>query len=277
VPENLQLGSAIDSFFNQQVTVIGSDEQAGIDSSAELFGPLKSEKMPMSLKTAEMTKHVLNSYLALSISFGNEVGAICQSVGVDSDQVIRAVKKDRRVSPYAPMRQGPPFSGGTLARDLMTIRSVAKRNNVRSFLLDGVARANNWHKRSVVLNIVRMVGRPLTPKKIAILGLTYKTDTDTLRRSFAIETATKLRHLGATISSYDPNVKKATAFVHLQPSVFDAVRDADAAVIFTAWPEFQSLDYKRLKAEIKRPLVMDLPNVLNKTRAKSEGIRIVRA
>jgi len=277
VPENLRLGQAINSFFSPSFLVIGSDSSEGISSTARLFKGLKIEPVTMRLRAAEMVKHVLNSYLAMNITFGNEIATLCRWVGVDPFEVIGAVLRDNRISPKAPIRPGPPFSGGTLARDLTVLRNLGNRQRVRTFLLDGIAKSNAQRKEDLVKAILSTIGNRRRNSVITLLGLTYKAGTDTLRRSLALELAIKLSKLGVRIHVYDPLVKLVPSISNLNlfQNPYEAVSGATVILILTAWPEFASLDLRRIVLLAKKPYVIDLPHVLDAKKAEDAGIKMI--
>jgi UDPglucose 6-dehydrogenase len=277
VPENLRLGQAINSFLSPSFLVIGSDSSEGIRSTAKLFKGLGIEPVTMRLRAAEMVKHVLNSYLAMSIAFGNEMATLCRRVGVDPSEVVGAILNDSRISPKAPIRPGPPFSGGTLARDLTVLRNLGNRQKVQTFLLDGVARSNARRKEDIVKAALSAIGSWRGDSVVALLGLTYKAGTDTLRRSLALELANKLSRLGLRIHAYDPVVKHVPSIrgLSLFKDPYEAVSGADVILILTAWPEFTSLDLRRVVGTAKKPYVIDLTHVLDPKKVEDAGIKMI--
>jgi UDPglucose 6-dehydrogenase len=265
VPENLRLGSAIEGFLKPDRIVIGAERSEDADLVLGLFGKIQAEVFRMDVKSAEMSKHALNAYLALCISFASELGDICEALGADAFAVERALKADRRVSPRAPLRPGFGFAGGTLGRDVQTLRSLAEDSALPSALMDGVLAVNRGRVPHLLGRLVETLGS-LDQRRIAILGLTYKPGTDTLRRSVALEIARELVRLGAQVSAFDPVIRTLPASappIELAQDAAGALARADATLIATEWPEFAKLDWVRLGRIMSRPVVFDLKGLLD--------------
>ncbi|MHB8565646.1 MAG: nucleotide sugar dehydrogenase [Nitrososphaerales archaeon] len=274
IPENLRLGNAIESFFNPTRIVVGSDSGEAIQRCTQLFTNVGAEIISMYLRSAEMVKHALNSYLAMCVSFGNEVSSLSNALGADSLEVIKAVMKDPRVSPKAPLIPGLPYSGGTLARDIGTLRNIGKQHKVSTFVLDGVSKANENRKHVIVQSVKKKIKKG---SKIAVLGLTYKPGTNTLRRSLALEISKILKGSGYAISAFDPAIKELPkgSSARICNNLYYALHEANLAIIFTGWKEFENLDYTRVKQELAQPLIIDLPHILSKEKAEEVGLKII--
>lgn len=274
MPENLRLGSAIDDFLRPARLVVGgSDEQAA--STVLALYHLDVEVLRMSVRSAEMAKHALNGYLATLISFTSEISDLCETSGADAYDVERALRSDRRVSPKAPLRPGFGFAGGTLGRDVQSLRALARRNGVGSPVMDGVLAANRSRVARLAERLRQRIGA-LEGRKIALLGLTYKPGTDTLRRSIALEIARDLASAGASMAAYDPMIRSLPAGsppVSLPGDPLAAAAGADALVLATEWPEFANLDWRRLGSAMKTPLVFDVKGLL---RPDTPGIELLR-
>lgn len=274
VPENLRLGTAIESFSNPIRIVVGSDSEESIKRTSLLFKGIRAEIVPMGLRSAEMAKHVLNSYLAMCISFGNEIGVLSKALGANPLDVFKSVMKDPRVSSKAPLIPGLPFSGGTLARDLETLRKLGKENSVDTFVLDGVSKTNATRKNAIVQSVKKILKR--RDQRITILGLTYKPGTNTLRRSLALEVSENLADYGFRVSAYDPSINKLNGSkIQLAEDAYQALHGSSLAIIFTGWQEFAHLDYQKIKQELKRPLIIDLAHILDEARASKAGLKII--
>lgn len=264
MPENLRLGKAIEIFMHPDRIVIGADNTGTMKKIKDLFSPIQCDKLGMSVRSAEMTKHALNSYLATCISFISEISDYCEAGNANAFDVVKALKTDRRVSPYAPISPGFGFAGGTLARDVQTLRTFARKNNIDSKLMDAVLEVNKERKNVLIKKIIRSLG-DLNGVNIGILGLTYKAGTDTLRRSISLEVATELSSMGAKIKAYDPKINvKITE--HPEILICDSpekvAEDAKALILLTEWPEFRHFDYKKIKDLMISPNFFDSKNFL---------------
>jgi UDPglucose 6-dehydrogenase len=275
VPENLRLGTAVHDFLQPDRLVIGSADRGSADSVLESYG-LDCPVLRMTVRSAEMSKHALNAYLATLISFASELSDLCEASGADAYDVERALRADSRVSPKAPLRPGFGFAGGTLGRDVQALRQLARGSSVPSALMDAVLAVNRSRTGRLVEQLSRALGG-LAGRAIALLGLTYKPGTDTLRRSVALELARALNGAGARVTAFDPRVSRlppAAPAISLAVDALGAARGADAVVVVTGWPEFAALDWARIGAVMRRPLVLDLRGVLDPSTAGIELRRI---
>jgi UDPglucose 6-dehydrogenase len=241
-PENLRLGKAIDLFRNPDRVIVGVRPGAARDKIAAIWAPFTDLLIWMSVESAEMTKHALNAFLATSIVFINEIAVACEQTGADALEVERGLKTDVRIGPGAYLHAGGAFSGGTLARDVEFIRALADRNGFAAPLIRAVKESNDLHKDWIARRL-REQFRELRGRRIAVLGLTYKPGTDTLRRSASVEVCRRLAAEGATLQAFDPAVAKVPSDVpvHVVSSAREALAGADAAIVATPWPEFASL------------------------------------
>ena len=236
-PENLRLGEAIERFRNPPLPVLGSDDPA-LDRLAELLAPL-SGQWRRSRCAAEMMKHALNGYLAATVTFPNELGNICDEVGADGKVVGELLRLDPRIGPRAMLGPGLGFSGGTLARDVQTLRGLGDQFAIDTPLLDGLWTSNQSQNGLVVRRLRSQLGG-LDGAVVGILGLTYKTGTSTLRRSAAIEIANVLIDAGANVIGHDPKAVPAEVAelsrLKLTEDPYEAAKGADAVVLMTPWP-----------------------------------------
>ena len=261
VPENLRLGKALECFLNPDRTVFGVSSPKIKQSLEELFA-VPGVKLFMNLESAEMTKHATNAYLASMISFSSEVSDLCERTGANALDVMNALKADNRVSKSAPILPGLSFGGGTLARDVQTLRSLGKQHSVPTRVMDGVMDLNT-ERMNYVPNRLRSVLGDLSGKTVVFLGLTYKPNTDTLKRSLALQIVDLLASSGATIKAYDPKIRgtiKSHPNVVVCNSPEEAVQQADALVITTAWDDFASLDYSNIAKNMRNPVLIDTTN-----------------
>lgn len=264
-PENLRLGKAIDVFQHPERVVVGARIQEDRDRLGKIFETFTDRVEWMSVESAEMTKHALNAFLATSVSFINEIAALCEKTGADAADVARGLKSEARIGPRAYLHPGTAFAGGTLARDIAFLRGIGNRLGTPTSLLDGVQQSNNLHKEWALWRISELLGDP-GGKTIAVLGLTYKPGTNTLRRSSAVELCRSLARAGARIQGYDPALttlpEEAAGLLELAVSAVDALAGADAAFISGDWPEFRSLTASSFVERMHKPVVLDPTRVL---------------
>jgi UDPglucose 6-dehydrogenase len=274
-PENLRVGRAIDSFNRPDRVVVGLDSDDDRAKVMSLLRPFTEHVVFMSVESAEMTKHAINSFLAMSVAFANEVAAVCELVGADAREVARGLKTDSRIGLDAYVAPGVAFSGGTLARDIVFLTAIGRRLNLRLPLITSVCCSNNRH-RAWPRNRLSVLLGGLEGRRIALLGLTYKPGTDTLRRSYALELARMLIAAGAEIRAFDPVISQwPSGFdlpITLSRSVADAVRGTDAAVITTEWPEFRNEDWLTLTTTMTNRILIDPKGLLEARRSDFVGI-----
>jgi UDPglucose 6-dehydrogenase len=266
IPENLRLGQAIDRFLHPPIPVMGSDRAETLDRLESLLSVLPVTWMRVDLQTAEMTKHALNAFLAVSVCFANELGNICDAVGADGIKLAQALRLEPRIGSKAMLFPGLGFSGGTLARDMRTLQHLGDRFEIETSLIDGAWESNQRQNRSVVRNLKRTFGS-LAGLRVGVLGLTYKPDTSTLRRSASIEIIGELLSEGVEVKAYDPKADreelKKHSEIHVYPDAYSAVENSDALILITPWPEFKNLDYQRIFSIMKKPVIFDTQNVLD--------------
>lgn len=275
VPENLRLGQAIERFLRPDMLIFGADGGDTMAKVEALYAPIHAPRVRVDLRTAEMAKHAINAYLASCISFGNELGNLCDEVGADAFQVVQALKLDSRVSQKAPLLPGLGFAGGTLARDMKVLMNLADRHHYPASFLKGVLTVNRLQNATVVNHLERLLG-PLHDKTVGVLGLTYKPGTSTLRRSAAVEIIRSMIAQGARVRAYDPKADPAEmssfrdelALCHDPYAVAEA---AHAIVLVTPWPEFKDLDFVRLRAAMNSGVFLDAANMLSPEQIAGAG------
>ncbi len=259
-PENLRLGKALAAFREPDRVVVGVRDAAARATIAELLAPITTRIEWMSVESAEMTKHGLNAFLAVSVAFANELAAVCERVGADAKEVERGLRTESRIGPRAYLAPGAAFAGGTLARDVEFLTALARDHALALPLLDAVRPSNEWHKTWAQRRLAERLGE-LSGATVAVWGLTYTPGTDTLRRSAAVELCLHLAARGAQVVAFDPAVRALPdplrRVITLAPSADAAVRGASALVIATQWPEFKQLDLAPLLAGMARKLVLD--------------------
>lgn len=272
-PENLRLGDALRTFLQPDFLLIGAEDEASAERLPFLYAGVAAPRLTMSLRSAEMAKHALNAFLGTSISFANELADLAEACGADVRDVVRALRHDRRIGPHAFLSPGPGFSGGTLGRDLQTLRGLAREAGRSTAQLDATVAVNSTRLPNLVQKLARVCGG-LRGRRVALLGLTYKPGTSTLRRSHALELARLLLAAGAEVQAFDPQVNDPPAEprgLALCADAYQAAEAADALVVATPWPEFKSLDLSRLRGAMRRAVLLDAHNFLDDRAARSAG------
>jgi UDPglucose 6-dehydrogenase len=273
-PENLRLGKAIDAFEKAGRVVVGIRNDAKKPLLEKLFAPFTPQILFMRIESAEMVKHALNSFLALSITFINEIARLCEHVGADAKEVSAGLKSEPRIGPKAYLGPGGPFAGGTLARDVVTLTKLAAAKGEKISVIPAVKQSNDLHRGWTLRRLQSRLG-DLRGKTIAVLGLTYTINTDTLRRSAAVELCRDLLAAGAGVRAFDPAVKQLPAelaLVRLAAQITDAVKGADAAVVCTEWPEFRQADWAKIVPAMRQRIFVDANRFLEKGLQNISGV-----
>jgi UDPglucose 6-dehydrogenase len=272
VPENLRLGQALEVFRHPERVVVGVGENVDRERIIHLLAPFCDALVWMSLESAEMSKHAVNGFLAVSVAYTNELARVCEMVGADAVDVERALRSEPRIGPRAYVSAGPPIAGGTLIRDLSLLKALAAEYGLSSPVVDGVLESNRLHQQWTRHHLDDLL-RGMTTPRVALLGLTYKPGTDTLRRSSSVELARWLSARGANVVAYDPAIRTLPpelSGIELAEDAPSALQGADAAVLATAWPEFRSLSTDDFLRTMRRPCVIDqagfLPHLGNDAR-----------
>ncbi|HXX40602.1 MAG TPA: nucleotide sugar dehydrogenase [bacterium] len=278
VPENIRLGQAIERYLRPDMLVVGTANDATYDRVEQIFAGIAAPRVRTDLATAEMIKHAINTFLATSISYANELANLSQLQGADFDSLLSALRLERRIGPHVPLTPGMGFAGGTLARDIKALQMFGERHGFATHLCDAVLRVNDEQKALPVRWLERAYGA-LGGCRVGVLGLTYKPGTSTLRRSGAVEVIRRLVAAGATVSAADPQANPAEV-ADLPPFEFSrdpyrAADGADALVLVTPWPEFGGLDYARMRAVMRHPLVLDLPRFLDRQLLEALGFAYI--
>ncbi len=258
-PENLRLGKAISVFTQPDRVVIGVRNEKSRKVLAELLAPFTDHIEWMSVESAEMTKHALNAFLATSVTFINEIAAICEQVGADAKEVERGLKSETRIGPKAYLGPGSAFAGGTLARDVAFLTFLGNQYDVPVHLFPAIKASNDAHKNWARRRLVQLLG-DLRGKTIAVWGLTYKPGTDTLRRSSSVELCQWLLLQGAMVRAHDPAVKNLPdhlANIRLCCSAIEAANGANALVIATEWPDYRSVSLSEALAAMQSTIILD--------------------
>jgi UDPglucose 6-dehydrogenase len=274
-PEFLKEGSAVEDFLHPDRVVIGSDpgDEAAGDAVARLYEPLGGEIVRTDVASAEMIKLASNAFLATKISFVNEIANVCEEVGADVAEVARGMGLDQRIGP-AFLRAGIGYGGSCFPKDLKALKQLAGNTGYHFQLLTAVIEVNELQKRRVVNKLQHRLGS-LAGKRVALLGLAFKPDTDDMREASSLVLAARLQGEGAEVSAYDPVAADAARGlldgVEFCGSSLEALEGADAAVLVTEWPEFAGLDWTVAAERMARPLLIDGRNFLDPSQLRAAG------
>jgi UDPglucose 6-dehydrogenase len=278
-PENLRLGQAISLYRTPVLPVIGSNDKNTYEILKYFYAPTKVNWQHCNLRTAEMLKHALNTFLALSITFANELGNLCDKVGVDGHRLAQLLKLEPRIGSKAMLMPGLGFSGGTLARDIQTLKQLGKKVGIETVLLNGLWAANQQQNKLITNRIVEYFGGSLKGIIICVLGLTYKPDTSTLRRSAALELIDDLVQFGAQVKASDPMADREELKDYLNfqffENVTEALTGADVLLLVTPWAEYKTIDFHNIQKNMHGSLVFDAGNLFKEIDVKSAGLEYV--
>lgn len=267
-PENLRLGNALKAFRAEDRIVLGLDDESGRDLLTKVFSPFCPRLEWMSIKSAEMTKHALNSFLAVSVAMINEIARICEYSGADAKEVERGLKSEQRIGQKAYVGPGGPFAGGTLARDLRFLTQLGAQYGLETPLLSGTLASNELHKEWVQKAVAKLLIELPSSVRVTILGITYKPGTDTLRRSEAVNLGLWLVEQGVQVTFHDPVTTQLpedlAAKFHLTSDLAEALEGADILVIATGWQVYRDeINSTRLIQAMRHPNVIDQNRFLN--------------
>jgi UDPglucose 6-dehydrogenase len=265
-PEFLREGAAIQDFKHPDRIVIGTDDPRARQVMAELYRPLYLNQAPIlytGRRTAELIKYAANAFLATKITFINEIADLCEKLGADVQEVARGIGLDNRIGSKF-LHAGPGFGGSCLPKDILALVKTAQDQATPLRVVETVAAANDARKRAMARKVAAAAGN-LRGKTIAILGLTFKPNTDDMREAPSVPLVTALQDFGARVRAYDPvGIEQARALlsdVTFCDGPYACAEGADAVVIVTEWEQFRALDLDRLKAVMAAPVVVDLRNV----------------
>jgi UDPglucose 6-dehydrogenase len=269
-PEFLAEGSAVADFMHPDRVVVGGFDDADAERVVELYQGIETEIVRADVSSAELVKLAANAFLSTRISFINEIANVCELVGADVVDVARGVGLDHRLGSHF-LRAGIGFGGSCFPKDVTALKQLAGNSGYQFMLLHAVWEVNELQKRRVVQKLEKHLG-PLRGKTIALLGLAFKPNTDDMREAPSRVIAYRLLSEGAQVRAWDPVAHPADlAGIELSDSVLDAVRDADAAVIVTEWPELSMLATPEVRDAMARPLIIDGRNLLDPVATVAAG------
>ena len=274
-PEFLKEGSAVEDFMHPDRVVIGADEDSewAADAVEDLYRPLGGELVRTDVASAEMIKLASNAFLATKISFINEIANVCEQTGADVIEVARGMGLDTRIGPSF-LRAGVGYGGSCFPKDVSALKQLAGNSGYHFQLLNAVIEVNELQKRRVVAKLEKHLGS-LVGRKIALLGLAFKPNTDDMREATSLVLSARLQGEGATVRAFDPVAERAASgmlpSVQMTDSAEAALEGADAAVLVTEWSEFRELDWARLRDRMATPLVVDGRNFLDADVLRAAG------
>ena len=265
-PEFLREGAAITDFMRPDRVVIGSNDPRAIEIMKELYRPLFLIETPFvitSLEAAELIKYAANAFLATKITFINEIANLCDAIGCDVHDVARGMGMDKRIGRKF-LHPGPGYGGSCFPKDTMALTTVADQFGVETRVVDAVIEANRRQRDAMLPKIEKLVG-DLNGKRIAVLGLSFKPETDDMRESPAIDIIREIIARGGIVKAFDPvamdEARKCLPEIEYAEDEYDAISNADALVIMTEWNQFRALNMKRVHGLLKSPRIADLRNV----------------
>lgn len=280
-PEFLREGAAIGDFMRPDRVVIGTDSEQAVQVMKEIYDPLYLIDTPFvitSQESAELIKYAANAFLAIKVSFINEMANICEAVGADVKDLARAVGLDGRIGKKF-LHAGPGYGGSCFPKDTLALLRIAQEHGAASRLVEAAVEVNAAQKARMIKKIRDMLGGSEGGKTIGILGLTFKPETDDIRESPALTILPALHEKGAKLQVHDPQgmaaFKKMLPELTYVENVYEAGDGADAIVLLTAWNQYRALDLNRLKSLMKTFVFIDLRNVYNPAKMKKAGFKYV--
>ncbi|QTD55888.1 UDP-glucose dehydrogenase family protein [Parasphingorhabdus cellanae] len=277
-PEFLREGAAIDDFKRPDRIVIGAEIEWAKDVMSEIYRPLFLNESPILFtgrRTAELTKYAANAFLATKITFINEIADLCEKVGADVQEVSRGIGLDNRIGSKF-LHAGPGYGGSCFPKDTLALLKTAQDNESPVRIVEAVVQVNDQRKRAMGRKVIQALGGQARGKKIALLGLTFKPNTDDMRDAPAIAIAQTLLDAGAEVSAFDPEGMDAAAEimpgVAMTNSSYEAATGADAVVIVTEWDAFRALDLAKLSSAMSGNTLVDLRNIYHPTDVAKSGL-----
>ena len=272
-PEFLKEGSALEDFLEPDRVVVGDDQTAAGDAVAALYEPLGAPIVRTDIASAEMVKLAANAFLATKISFINEIANVCEETGADVTEVARGMGLDRRIGSHF-LKPGIGFGGSCFPKDVSALKQLAGNSGYHFQLLTAVIEVNELQKRRVVGKLQKHLGS-LVGRRIALLGLAFKANTDDMREASSLVLSARLQADGATVSAYDPvaetEARKMMPGVEFADSALGAVDGADACILVTEWPEFAELDWAAVRERMAGDLLVDGRNFADRDAAREAG------
>ncbi|MEN8185454.1 MAG: UDP-glucose/GDP-mannose dehydrogenase family protein [Myxococcota bacterium] len=278
-PEFLREGAAINDFLRPDRVVIGADDDAPVAIMRDLYRPLYLNETPFvitNIPTSELTKYAANAFLATKISFINEMANVCERIEGDVHALARGIGLDKRIGSKF-LHAGPGFGGSCFPKDTRSAAFFAREAGERLHIVEAVIEVNERQRRRMVEKIVEALGGDARDKTVAVLGLSFKPETDDLRDAPSADIIAALEDLGVRVRAFDPvsmpHAGKLMPTVKLCEDAYEACEDADALVLVTEWNQFRMLDFERVKSLLRSPVVVDLRNVYDPAQMREAGFR----
>jgi UDPglucose 6-dehydrogenase len=280
-PEFLREGAAIQDFKHPDRIVVGTDDERARKLMAEIYRPLYLNKSPIlytGRRTAELIKYAANAFLAAKITFINEIADLAEEVGADVQEVARGIGFDNRIGSKF-LHAGPGFGGSCLPKDARALLKTAQDHEVPLRIVEAVIAANDIRKRAMARKVSAAFGGSIRGKTIAVLGLTFKPNTDDMREAPSIPLITALQDMGARVRAFDPagmeQAKMVLSHVTFCDGPYSCADGADGLVIVTEWEQFRALDFQQMKQRMACPVVIDLKNVYSNDELERHGFLYV--
>jgi UDPglucose 6-dehydrogenase len=276
-PEFLREGAAISDFKRPDRIVIGSEDARAREVMTELYRPLFLNEPPMvvtSRRTAELIKYAGNAFLATKITFINEIADLCEKLGANVQEVARGIGLDNRIGSKF-LHAGPGYGGSCFPKDTLALIKTAKDHGAPVRIVETVVSVNEERKRAMAHKVIAACGGEVRGKTIAVLGLTFKPNTDDMREAPSLAIVPALLEAGAKVRAYDPEgmeqAKAVLSEVEYSPDAYSCAQGADALVIITEWDAFRALDLNRIKSLLRHPLIVDLRNIYRPDEMRRRG------
>lgn len=276
-PEFLREGAAIRDFKHPDRIVIGTDDSQARDVMAEVYRPLYLNAAPMvytDRRTAELTKYAANSFLATKIAFINEIADLAEKIGADVQEVARGIGLDNRIGAKF-LHAGPGYGGSCFPKDTLALIKTGQDNEAPLRIIETVVAVNDQRKRAMARKVANAFGGNLRGKSVAVLGMTFKPNTDDMRDAPSIPLITALQDMGAIVSAFDPvgmeQAKKVLEGVTFCDDAYTCAKGAHALVIVTEWEQFRALDLKEMAAIMATPVIVDLRNIYSPDEVSRNG------
>ncbi len=277
-PEFLREGAAIEDFKRPDRIVLGSEDDRATEVMKEVYRPLYLNSAPLLItkrRTAELIKYAGNAFLATKITFINEIADLCEKVGADVQDVSRGIGMDKRIGAKF-LHAGPGYGGSCFPKDTLALLKTSQDYDAPQRIVEAVVAVNDNRKRAMGRKIIAAMGGDVRGKTVAVLGLTFKPNTDDMRDSPAIAVIQTLQDAGANVRAYDPEGREQAEMVLSNVTFCDgpyqAIEGSDALAIATEWNEFRALDLKRIKTMLKTPILVDLRNIYNMDEVEAAGL-----
>ena len=276
-PEFLREGAAINDFMRPDRVVVGVEAERARDIMREIYRPLFLNETPVlftSRETAELIKYAANSFLATKITFINEMADLCEKVGADVQVVARGIGLDGRIGSKF-LHAGPGYGGSCFPKDTMALTRLAADAGAATQIVEAVVAVNESRRKTIARKIVDACGGTISGKTVAVLGLTFKPNTDDMREAPSLDIVQALQGAGATIRAYDPagmaEAKEYLKDITWCDEPYETMSGADVVTIITEWNAFRALDFSRMKEQLKTPLLVDLRNIYDPDEMASAG------